>query len=60
MEEKLCEQCQERDQCQTPCKAVRAILWADNRVMERHYHDHIECLPMHGEVHFSELNYPRL
>ena len=55
MEEKLCEQCQERDQCQTPCKAVRAILWADNRVMERHYADHIECLPMHGEVHFCEL-----
>lgn len=51
----LCNQCQERDQCQTPCKAVKAILWRDNRVMERHFSDRIECLPMHGEVHFCEL-----
>jgi hypothetical protein len=53
--EKLCETCQNRDQCQKPCKPVNDILWKDNRVMERHYSDHIVCYPQRGEVHFSEL-----
>ncbi len=56
MEEKLCEQCQERDQCQTPCKPVRDILFDGNRVMEKHFPDHIEVYPRHVfEVQFSGL-----
>jgi hypothetical protein len=52
----LCDQCEIKDQCKTPCKAVDAILWADNRVMERHYSKKIVCYPKRGEVHFSELS----
>lgn len=58
--EKICETCQNRGQCQTPCKTVKGILWKDNRVMEKHYRDHIACLPMHGEVRFSELSREQL
>lgn len=53
--EKLCEHCEKRDHCKTPCKAVKKILWEDNRVMERHFKDHIVCYPQNREVHFSEL-----
>lgn len=53
--EKVCEACEKRSECRTPCKTVNAILWHENRVMERHFGDHIVCYPMHGEVHFSEL-----
>lgn len=53
--EKLCETCEQRETCQTPCKAVNAILWKDNRVMERHFGDHIVCYPQNKEIHFSEV-----
>jgi len=53
--EKLCETCEKRDQCRTPCKAVNAILRKNNRVMERHFENIIVCYPMGKEVHFSEL-----
>jgi DNA-directed RNA polymerase specialized sigma24 family protein len=53
--EKFCVTCEKSDQCNTPCKAVDAILWADNRVMERHFSKTIICYPKRGEVHFSEL-----
>ena len=55
MEEKRCTNCDKRAECKTPCKTVNAILWAENRVMERHFGDVIVCYPMHGEVHFSEI-----
>ena len=51
----LCDICNQRPECKTPCTAVNAILWKDNRVMERHYQDHIVCYPQRKEVHFSEL-----
>ncbi len=50
--EKLCETCGHREQCQTPCKAVKALLWKDNRVMERVFGNN--CLSREREVHFSE------
>lgn len=52
--EKLCETCEHREQCQTPCKAVKALLWKDNRVMERVFGEQIVCYPVNEEVHFSE------
>ena len=54
--EKLCNDCEDREHCQTPCKAVNAILWEDNHVMEKHYSDAIVVFPGSGkERHFSEL-----
>jgi len=53
--EKLCNKCEKRYNCNTPCKAVNAILWKDNRVMERHFGDVIVCYPQRKEVHFSEI-----
>ena len=53
--EKSCDTCGERERCKAPCKAVRAILWKDNRVMERCFGGVIMCYPQRGEVHFSEL-----
>jgi len=53
--EKLCATCKKRNECKNPCKAVNAILWKDNRVMERHFRDVIVCYPQGKEVHFSEL-----
>lgn len=54
--ETACNNCQEREQCQTPCKAVKSILWANNHVMERHFPDRIEVYPQHvKEVQFSEI-----
>ncbi|WP_419661505.1 uncharacterized protein Dvar_19390 [Desulfosarcina variabilis str. Montpellier] len=55
MQHAICEDCQKRDRCRRPCKEVERILWSENRVMERHYPDHIVCYPKRGEVHFSEL-----
>ncbi len=52
--EKLCETCEHREQCQTPCRAVRKILWKDNRVMERVFENEIICYPQNKEVHYSE------
>jgi len=51
----LCSLCNQFDECKTPCKAVNAVLWKDNRVMERRFPDHIVCYPQGKEVHFSEL-----
>jgi len=56
MEEKLCENCEKRNQCTTPCKAVNAILWDQNQVYERHYNDSIVVFPPFREVHFSAVN----
>lgn len=53
--EKVCSTCEKFDQCKAPCKAVNDILWADNRVMERHFGGAIVCYPRNGEVHFTEL-----
>lgn len=50
-----CGTCSERDQCKRPCDAVNSILWADNRVMERHFGNTVVCYPKNQEVHFSEL-----
>lgn len=57
--EKLCETCEHREQCQTPCKAVRALLWKDNRVMERIYQDMIVTYPQGHETRFSEAKITR-
>lgn len=54
--EALCKTCDKRGKCSKPCKAVDAILWEDNRIMERHYMDHIVCYPKNEEVHYSELS----
>jgi len=51
----LCNICNQRGECKTPCKAVNAVLWKDNRIMERRYEDHIVCYPQRKETHFSEL-----
>lgn len=51
----LCVDCNVKDVCQTPCKAVSALLWANNRVMERHYGNTIVCYSQNKEVHFCEL-----
>lgn len=53
--EKTCNDCKERATCKAPCATVNAILWHENRVMERHSSKDIVCFPMRGEVHFSEL-----
>ena len=54
--EKLCDNCDNREHCQTPCKEVNAILWENNHVMEKHYSDAIVVFPGSGkERHFSEL-----
>lgn len=56
MEKKIsCDTCGDRERCKAPCKAVRDVLWKDNRVMERHFGGVIVCYPKRGEVHFSEL-----
>ena len=55
MSEVSCDACDKRDECKTPCRAVKAHLWAGNRVMERHFDDRIVCYPKRQEVHFSEL-----
>jgi len=55
MKNNACDTCPKRGQCKKPCDAVNAILWADNRVMERHQADKIVCYPKSQEVHFSEL-----
>ncbi len=56
--EKLCETCEHREQCQAPCKAVQALLWKDNRVMERVYQDMIVTYPQGHETRFSEAKAP--
>lgn len=54
--EKLCETCQKQNECKTPCKAVKDILWKDNHVMEKHFSDTIMVFPgSTRERHFSEL-----
>ena len=54
--EKLCETCEDRDQCQRPCKPLRDALFAGNRVMEKHFEDHIEVYPQHvWEIQFSGM-----
>lgn len=51
-----CKDCEKRNSCRVPCKAVSDVLYKDNHVMERHFSDRIEVYPQHGfEVHFSEL-----
>lgn len=52
---KLCNECETRDQCKTPCRPVNAFLWENNRVMERHFEDSIVCYPQGREMHFSEI-----
>ena len=55
MSDLTCTGCKNRAYCVEPCDSVNKILWHDNRVMERHFRDAIVCYPMHGEVHYSEL-----
>jgi len=50
-----CDTCAKREECKKPCQEVVKLLWADNRIMERHYIDRIVCYPRNGEVHFTEL-----
>ena len=50
-----CESCDHRETCQKPCDAVNKILWENNRVMEKQYHDFSICFPKNEEVHFSEI-----
>jgi hypothetical protein len=51
----LCQECAKRDKCKKTCKPVNDILWKDNRVMEKHYEDHIVSYPQRREVRFSEI-----
>jgi len=51
----LCNECDIREWCKTPCAKLNDFLWSDNRVMERHFNDRIVCYPKSQEVHFSEL-----
>ena len=51
-----CTDCDKRDKCTTPCKPVKKICWENNKVMEKHYPDHIEVFPgSTRERHFCEL-----
>jgi DNA-directed RNA polymerase specialized sigma24 family protein len=53
----LCEDCDKRDACRTPCEAVRWYLWQGNPgVMEKHHKDKIVVYPKRGEVHYAELS----
>jgi hypothetical protein len=53
----LCEDCDKRDDCRTPCEAVKWYLWQDNPgVMEKHEIGRIVVYPKRGEVHFTELS----
>lgn len=56
----LCDDCDMKDCCETPCQKVRDILWKDNRVMERRFGDCIVCYPKGKEVHFSDLDQGQL
>lgn len=58
--EKLCDNCENREHCKTPCKAVNDVLWKDNHVYERHYDDAIIVFPPKKETHFSALEDYRL
>lgn len=60
MKKTLCEACQGRCQCKTPCKPVNDILWKDNHVYERHYPDAIVVFPPKKEVHFSAIEENKL
>ena len=56
MEMELCNDCDRRGWCITPCAKLNDVLWRDNRVfMERHYSDKIICYPKNKELRFSEL-----
>jgi len=54
MEEKTCNECSERDTCTAPCATVNAILWHENRIMEKSGEKDTVCFPMNKEVHFCE------
>jgi len=56
MAKTICETCEKRESCKTPCKEVNNILWKDNHVMERYYNDSIVVFPPFREVHFSAVN----
>jgi len=50
-----CKDCENREHCKTPCKAMNDVLWKDNNVYERHYDDAIVVFPPKKETHFSAL-----
>lgn len=54
--EKLCDKCENRESCKTPCDEVNKILWKENHVYERHYDNSIVVFPPKKEVHFSALD----
>lgn len=56
MAKTICETCEKRESCKTPCKEVNNILWKDNHVYERYYPDSICVFPPFREVHFSAVN----
>lgn len=58
--EKTCNGCDRREECSTPCKEVRKILWKDNRVMERIYESKIVCYPLKKEVQFCGITAEQL
>ena len=54
--EPFCGTCQNREHCQTPCKAVNKILDKDNRYFEKPAGAVIICYPgNHREVQFASL-----
>lgn len=51
-----CTDCEKRGECEKLCKPVKKICWENNKVMEKHYFDHIEVFPgSNRERHFCEL-----
>jgi hypothetical protein len=55
----LCNDCGQRDHCQTPCKAVQEAMKQDNPgVMEKHTTRRIMVFPKSREKHFTELSGP--
>lgn len=50
-----CVECPKHKRCKRPCKEVERLLWAENRVMERHYSNHIVVYNQKNHVHFSAI-----
>jgi hypothetical protein len=52
----MCGECAKREECKKPCDKVNALLWEDNRVMERiSSKGNIFTYPQGPEVRFSEI-----
>jgi len=52
----ICEKCEKRDRCKKSCDKVNALLWKDNRVMEKKAYNRIVTYPKKNEVRFSEIS----